>query len=1243
VRKLIQIAAQPASAIKDQDSSATFSVQVSGTGTFVYQWFHNDNIIHNGGSGSALFIKPLTLADSGTYTCVIKDQWGDSIVTTAAVLTVIPKSAKVNTRPVISVTGHPNILFTERCSLTVSATDPDSGQALTFKVTSVLSGYNFSGNLFTWMPAAGYLSTDTLKIDTAVFIVTDNGYPALSDTQKVTITVSLKILPPDSVKGVVAVSRINGNFIFKWNKANNADQYLIYRSKDTTGFVACGSVTDTSFTNTINDTAFYYYVVATNSKGSSSPSQRIRSNVVNDAPKWSHDTVSVDINEGALISLNCIDSCKDTNGDAVSFSLLPGGPATDSLIGMVWRYTPSFTDAGSYTVKIKAWDGTDSSFLTIKLHVLNVPRPPQPQPQSLSTKRNTALQITLSAISPDSTAITTWTIDTATTHGSAVQASSAQPTVTYTPTSGFIGTDYFTFKASIGSLTSTYSAKVTIKVDTSNIAPQISQKLTAKTIVKGDSLSLTVSVNSDAFPSPLYSWFKAGAFLDSSRTNSWKKANAQAVDSGYYYVIVSNEAGRDSSGAHMTVNVGPVITTQPVSQTIISGSPVNFPVAAAGLPAPTYQWKRNGVPCTGASATTTSFSIAATAMTDTGAYTVDVMNIVDTVTSNPVRLTIIVPPKITTQSGNQTVKAGTSATFTVVASGVPDPSYQWKRNGVNCTSASATTATLSVNPATIRDTGTYTVYISNTAGSVTSSGATLAVTSTPVITVSSPTISNDSSFVNEASPVVSGTSSSEAGVQLLTAQIDGNGVAVTGMTNWSFSLAGATKKAWHSISVTMTDSASKTVSKTFQVFVRPTLAKPATPTLVTSTSRAIAITWPVVSNCDRYLIYRSDNGISGAYQLIKDTSSIAIKDTLLKVNKEYWFKIRGYYGLTGGKFSRDTTQFSDPVNFSTKNWFQKVYGFAGQAASVLQWPDSGFVFCTYQGAGGEIIKTNASGDSLWRQPSICMGLRDMRRTADNGLVVVGTSDLTITGGFSAFIAKTDSLGKIAWSKSFGGSKKNLFTSVRELPYASSQTKYVAGGGASVQPWSLAAGVGANGDSSFFKRFDSSFSSGAMDLNANSYAIAVSNGSQLRFAECMVDPWGTLFEKSYGLSGLPKSLRLTSDNGYLILIDSIILKVSSVGDSQWTKKLGSITCFGDDSFQKLSNGKYAIVGNTAPYEPCDIRFFVINQDGTIVIDKTYPNGFASAVQQTLDGGYIIAGASGGQALLIKTDTNGDTGE
>ncbi|MDF2988454.1 MAG: S-layer protein, partial [Eubacterium sp.] len=88
-------------------------------------------------------------------------------------------------------------------------------------------------------------------------------------------------------------------------------------------------------------------------------------------------------------------------------------------------------------------------------------------------------------------------------------------------------------------------------------------------------------------------------------------------------------------------------------------------------------------------------------------------------------------PSITNQPENCSITAGQTASFTVNVTGTAPLSYQWKKNGVDITDDSnisgANTATLTVSSAGDEDAGDYTCYISNIAGGVTSSAATLTV------------------------------------------------------------------------------------------------------------------------------------------------------------------------------------------------------------------------------------------------------------------------------------------------------------------------------------------------------------------------------------------------------------------------------------------------------------------------------------------------------------------------------------
>ena len=86
-----------------------------------------------------------------------------------------------------------------------------------------------------------------------------------------------------------------------------------------------------------------------------------------------------------------------------------------------------------------------------------------------------------------------------------------------------------------------------------------------------------------------------------------------------------------------------------------------------------------------------------------------------------------VAPSIAAQPNDQRVKAGASATFTVVATGSSPLHYLWRKN--NSAIAGANTASFTTPVTTTADSGSiYSVVVSNSAGSVTSRDANLAVT-----------------------------------------------------------------------------------------------------------------------------------------------------------------------------------------------------------------------------------------------------------------------------------------------------------------------------------------------------------------------------------------------------------------------------------------------------------------------------------------------------------------------------------
>jgi hypothetical protein len=173
----------------------------------------------------------------------------------------------------------------------------------------------------------------------------------------------------------------------------------------------------------------------------------------------------------------------------------------------------------------------------------------------------------------------------------------------------------------------------------------------------------------------------------------------------------------------------PVITTQPVSQTVAAGTNVTFMVAASGTPAPTFQWQKNGANLSGATNATLTLNSVTSA--DAATYTAVATNSAGSATSNGAVLIVTVTaiaPVINTQPSGETVAAGANVTFIVAANGTPTPTFQWRKNGVAI--SGATSATLTLNSVTSADAATYTAVATNSAGVAISNGAVLTVTST---------------------------------------------------------------------------------------------------------------------------------------------------------------------------------------------------------------------------------------------------------------------------------------------------------------------------------------------------------------------------------------------------------------------------------------------------------------------------------------------------------------------------------
>ena len=197
------------------------------------------------------------------------------------------------------------------------------------------------------------------------------------------------------------------------------------------------------------------------------------------------------------------------------------------------------------------------------------------------------------------------------------------------------------------------------------------------------------------------------------------------------------------------INVPPEITTQPYSVTAQTGTTATFKVVANGTGL-SYQWQWSadgGKNWTNSSSATTGYNTATLKVSATKARNgyqyrcvVSSSNGRKT-TSNAATLTVKDGPKITSNPSSKTVASGSTATFSVTATG-SNLKYQWQwRSGSTAAWTNSSSSTTGYNTATLKVSATaarngyqYRCVVSSGSLSATSSAATLTVRTKPSIT-----------------------------------------------------------------------------------------------------------------------------------------------------------------------------------------------------------------------------------------------------------------------------------------------------------------------------------------------------------------------------------------------------------------------------------------------------------------------------------------------------------------------------
>lgn len=208
--------------------------------------------------------------------------------------------------------------------------------------------------------------------------------------------------------------------------------------------------------------------------------------------------------------------------------------------------------------------------------------------------------------------------------------------------------------------------------------------------------------------------------------------------SGYTSILTFNIAAQSPG----TSTPAPVIVTQPAGQTFALGTNVSFNVAVTVGGSSqnmnmAFIWRRDGqeIPYyenpggkyTGSNGSRLTVNNVTAA--DLGTYTVTVINAGGIVTSLPARLATgtPTPPIVTAPPSSAIVNSGSTIALTVSATGNPPPTFQWYLNNVPIPGAN--TDTLLIPSVTMAQGGAYTVIVTNSAGTATSTPAQVQVTS----------------------------------------------------------------------------------------------------------------------------------------------------------------------------------------------------------------------------------------------------------------------------------------------------------------------------------------------------------------------------------------------------------------------------------------------------------------------------------------------------------------------------------
>ena len=365
-----------------------------------------------------------------------------------------------------------------------------------------------------------------------------------------------------------------------------------------------------------------------------------------------------------------------------------------------------------------------------------------------------------------------------------------------------------------------------------------------------------------------------------------------------------------------------------------------------------------------------------------------------------------------------------------------------------------------------------------------------------------------------------------------------------------------------------------------------------------------------------------------------------------------------------------------PITFTQTYGGSEIdWAFCGQ-----QTVDDGYILAGYTLASGAgesdawLVKIGEGGNHEWTRTFGGISsdrASSIQQTTDGGYILAGSTKSFSAGKTDAWLIKTDTIGNQVWAKTFGGSEWDYGSSVQPASdggYILVGSTKSFGSGES-DAWLIKTDT--NGNQVWDKTFGGSNSDAVHSVQPTTDGGYILAGSTRSFGGDNTDAWliktdangNQVWAMTFGGSewDYAFSVRLTTDGGYIVAgetesfggDDAWMIKTDASGNQVWSKTFGGSEWDAALSVQQTTDGGYIIAGSTASFGAGDSDVWLIKTDtnGNQVWAKTFGGSGsdqASSVQQTTDGGYIVAGGtdSFGVGLddgwLIKTDANGDVG-